>query len=58
MNWASIGNQLRQMHIHVVGRWENDVVWPGVVWSCSEKSPYESEKAEAIVATLRKKLSA
>jgi len=56
VNWASIGNQVRQMHIHVVGRWENDVAWPGVVWSCSQKQVFERDKAEGIIQKLRSKL--
>ena len=41
INVAAIGNQVRQLHIHVVGRREDDVAWPGVVWACSEKRAYE-----------------
>ncbi len=41
INVASIGNQVRQLHIHVVGRKMNDIAWPGVVWACSEKLAYE-----------------
>lgn len=41
INVASIGNQVRQLHIHVVGRRQDDIAWPGVVWACSEKLPYE-----------------
>lgn len=41
INVASIGNQVRQLHIHVVGRKQDDIAWPGVVWACSEKLPYE-----------------
>ena len=40
INVASIGNQVRQLHIHVVGRKQDDIAWPGVVWACSEKLPY------------------
>ena len=42
INVASIGNQVRQLHIHVVGRKQDDIAWPGVVWACSEKLHYES----------------
>ena len=41
INVASIGNQVRQLHIHVVGRRQDDIAWPGAVWACSEKLPYE-----------------
>ncbi|MDE5035678.1 HIT family protein, partial [Francisella tularensis] len=31
LNVATIGNVVRQMHIHVVGRFESDPVWPAPV---------------------------
>ncbi|MDG2122312.1 MAG: HIT domain-containing protein, partial [Verrucomicrobiales bacterium] len=31
LNVACIGNIVRQMHIHIVGRCENDSAWPGTV---------------------------
>jgi diadenosine tetraphosphate (Ap4A) HIT family hydrolase len=37
MNVADIGNKVAQMHIHVVGRTDDDAAWPKVVWS----RPYE-----------------
>lgn len=33
MNIADIGNKVAQMHIHVVGRTDDDDAWPKVVWS-------------------------
>ncbi|MCB1884986.1 MAG: HIT domain-containing protein [Geminicoccaceae bacterium] len=32
VNVALIGNVVRQMHVHVVGRFLNDPAWPGAVW--------------------------
>ena len=37
VNVAAIGNQVSQLHIHIVGRHQADIAWPGVVWSCAEK---------------------
>ena len=48
INVAAIGNIVRQMHIHIVARNENDPAWPGVVWACNEKSPYNKKEALAI----------
>ncbi|HEY9052765.1 MAG TPA: HIT domain-containing protein, partial [Gammaproteobacteria bacterium] len=31
LNTATIGNIVRQMHIHIIGRHEKDFAWPGVV---------------------------
>lgn len=48
LNVACIGNQVRQMHIHVVGRNSGDPAWPGVVWSFSDKRPYSSAEVTTI----------
>jgi diadenosine tetraphosphate (Ap4A) HIT family hydrolase len=32
VNTAALGNQVRQLHVHVIGRWEDDPCWPGPVW--------------------------
>lgn len=49
LNVACIGNQVRQMHIHVVGRSPSDPAWPGTVWASEEKRAYSEEE----VATIR-----
>lgn len=48
INIASIGNIVRQMHIHIVARTESDPAWPGVVWGSTEKQPYTDNEVEAI----------
>ncbi len=47
LNVACIGNQVRQMHLHIVGRSSSDPAWPGTVWASEEKRAYtESEVVE------------
>jgi diadenosine tetraphosphate (Ap4A) HIT family hydrolase len=53
LNVACIGNQVRQMHLHVVGRSPDDPAWPEVVWSCSEKESYPEQRRQEITAALR-----
>ena len=48
LNVACIGNIVRQMHIHVVGRTTNDLAWPGTVWASNAKSDYTPETIAAI----------
>ncbi|MDG1356701.1 MAG: HIT family protein [Akkermansiaceae bacterium] len=48
VNVAAIGNIVKQLHIHVVARYETDPAWPGVIWGCSEKKTYENDALEAI----------
>lgn len=53
VNVAAIGNQVRQLHIHIVGRHSQDIAWPGVIWACSEKLAYSAERFEEIQASLK-----
>ena len=50
LNVACIGNQVRQMHIHVVGRFLDDPAWPGTVWAFDGKQNYSTEEEAAIRA--------
>jgi diadenosine tetraphosphate (Ap4A) HIT family hydrolase len=49
LNVACIGNIVRQMHIHIVGRTTNDLAWPGTVWASDAKSDYTPETIAAII---------
>lgn len=53
LNVACIGNQVRQMHIHVVGRSPEDPAWPGTVWAFEGKKSYTVDEAEKILAAAR-----
>ncbi len=53
LNVACIGNQVRQMHVHIVGRWSDDPAWPGTVWAHDGKESYPLEEVEAITAAAR-----
>lgn len=48
LNVACIGNVVRQMHIHIVGRSESDPAWPGTVWASDAKKPYTPDEIESI----------
>lgn len=56
LNVACIGNQVRQMHIHVVGRSPDDAAWPGVVWSSDAKEPYSKERLSEVSSALLERL--
>ena len=56
LNVACIGNQVRQMHLHVVGRSKGDAAWPGVVWSSDAKDPYPPERLSEIRSALEERL--
>ena len=48
VNVASLGNVVRQMHVHVVGRETTDIAWPGAVWGCGKAIPYSAEEKSAL----------
>lgn len=53
LNVACIGNQVRQMHIHIVGRSSGDPAWPGTVWAHEGRAAYSDEEMEVIRAAAR-----
>ena len=40
LNVGQLGNITRQLHVHVVGRRQDDPCWPGPVWGQGEAQPY------------------
>lgn len=48
INRASIGNRVPQLHLHVIGRREDDPCWPDVVWG--RIAPEPSRDPAAVVA--------
>lgn len=54
LNVGCIGNQVRQMHLHIVGRSSNDPAWPGTVWAYDGKCDYSAEENEKIRAAARR----
>jgi len=56
LNVGALGNQVRQLHVHVIARFEGDPAWPGPVWGKAPPRPYlpdaERDFAERIRAAL------
>ncbi len=49
INVAALGNQVPQLHVHVIGRLKSDVAWPGPVWGVGTPIPYQDvERNERI----------
>lgn len=53
LNVACIGNQVRQMHIHIVGRSAGDAAWPGTVWASDARSQWPESNVKAISLAAR-----
>ena len=52
LNVAALGNQVRQLHVHVIARFQDDAAWPGPVWGAGAAVAYEAEAREKLVADL------
>ncbi|NOX52640.1 MAG: HIT domain-containing protein [Gammaproteobacteria bacterium] len=57
LNVAALGNQVSQLHIHVIARRQDDVAWPGPVWGVGKAQPYNATQATALIADLNQHLS-
>ncbi|WP_109125741.1 HIT family protein [Dyella sp. C11] len=57
LNLGALGNIVRQLHIHVVGRREGDAAWPGPVWGSGAAMPYEEEQLVSLRQRLHDALS-
>ncbi|MBY3367467.1 HIT domain-containing protein [Rhizobium laguerreae] len=57
INVGALGNIVRQLHVHVIGRFEGDANWPGPVWGFGRAEPYEDGKRDEFTAKLREALS-
>lgn len=53
INTAALGNIVRQMHVHVVARNENDPGWPGPVWGFGEREPYRRSELHGLIERIR-----
>ena len=49
MNVAALGNQVPQLHIHIIARFATDPAWPNPVWGQGQaRTMSEAEKTERI----------
>src|SRR5215472_4518184 len=46
INIANLGNNVPQLHIHVIARNPGDAAWPGPVWGKGDAVPYEPNALE------------
>ena len=53
MNVAALGNQVPQLHIHVIARFMQDPAWPGPVWGVRPAAPYGEQALAERLALLR-----
>ncbi|WP_130618375.1 HIT domain-containing protein [Dyella amyloliquefaciens] len=57
LNLGALGNIVRQLHVHVVGRRKGDAAWPGPVWGSGRAEPYAEDALVAMTERLRSALA-
>lgn len=55
-NVATLGNQVPQMHVHVIGRKIGDDAWPGPVWGVGEAVSYAPDALETTIRSIAQKM--
>lgn len=57
LNLGALGNVVRQLHVHLVGRHADDAAWPGPVWGSGPMQRFGADQREARVAAWRQRLA-
>ena len=52
LNTAALGNQVEQLHIHVIARHHQDPAWPAPVWGRLPRKPYPVQTRQGLVQDL------
>ena len=53
INIATLGNVVKQLHMHVVVRMQDDAAWPAPVWGNGAAQAYTGEVLAAMLARLQ-----
>lgn len=56
MNVAALGNQVSQLHIHVIGRRRSDDAWPSPVWGHGTPRLYADAERSNVIRSLKHEL--
>lgn len=56
LNLGALGNIVRQLHVHLVGRHPGDPAWPGPVWGSGAAVRHEADALAARAASWRSRL--
>lgn len=58
INVGMLGNIVPQLHIHVIARYQHDLMWPQSVWQANvPEKKYTLEEQEKLIADLSKLLT-
>jgi diadenosine tetraphosphate (Ap4A) HIT family hydrolase len=57
LNIAALGNQVAQLHMHVIARRRSDGAWPNPVWGVKPALAYSQGQQDMLVKSLRDALA-
>jgi diadenosine tetraphosphate (Ap4A) HIT family hydrolase len=58
LNVAALGNQVPQLHVHIIARRKDDAAWPRPVWGVVPALDYDLKTLQSFSDTLRTRLKA
>lgn len=53
LNIGALGNVVKQLHIHVIGRFQNDASFPKPVWGAVASKPYTESAAQDLIKKIK-----
>jgi diadenosine tetraphosphate (Ap4A) HIT family hydrolase len=56
LNIAALGNQVEQLHVHIIARRRSDAAWPKPVWGVKPALAYAQGEQEKLRGSLRNAL--
>jgi diadenosine tetraphosphate (Ap4A) HIT family hydrolase len=55
LNVAALGNQVPQLHVHIIARRKSDAAWPRPIWGAAPARAYDPAELEAFLGAIRRK---
>jgi diadenosine tetraphosphate (Ap4A) HIT family hydrolase len=56
LNVAALGNQVPQLHVHIIARRKSDAAWPRPVWGAAPARGYDTADLEAFIEAIRRRI--
>lgn len=53
LNIASLGNIVKQLHVHIIARYASDICWPNPVFG-KDKTTYQQDKLDQLTKKMQK----
>ena len=57
LNIGALVNIVRQLHVHIIARFEQDNAWPGPVWGAHKPVTYSDTDANALIEKIKQALN-